>query len=441
MTGHHQQREKPVLPQERTPLSFSLRTIVQCLLWVFVFSQPWDTITLAGVGALSRVIGLLTLAAALVTVGLERRFGKPNSVFWLTAAYVAVTGLSFFWTVAPDLTTARSWTYIQMLGSIWILQEFARTREEQESLFLAYCVGSFIPIVNLFNNFRQGIWIGAYVERYSSGGPFRLNADNLGLTLVIALSMAWYLAQRRGGLSRVIAAIYLVVGPVGVLLTGTRGAFLAGLVPLAMGPLARTRPSARSILGITVLLAVMIAAAAAIVPESIWTRISTIQSEVMNGGSMSGRLEIWTHGTQAFVQRPFLGYGIAAFGLATGTPRDAPHNIALGVLVEQGIVGFVVFVALLLACAAKILRLPPPERKIWTALMLSWLIGALSLNFEETKVTWLLFGLLAGLSSGLASADRSHSSTAREDLNVARRRSAVLRPRPTEGMAHMSHNY
>ena len=428
MTGRHQQREKPFLPQEHA-WSFSLRTVVRCLLWLFVFSQPWDTITLVSVGALSRVIGLLTLAAALLTVSLERRFGKPNSIFWLAAAYITVTGLSFLWTVAPDLTAARTWTYIQMLGSIWILQEFARTREEQESLFLAYCVGAFIPIANLLNNFRQGIWIGAYVERYSSGGPFRLNADNLGLTLVIALSMAWYVASRRGGLSRVIAAVYLVFGPVGVLLTGTRGAFLAGLVPLAMGPLARARQSARSILAVTVLLAVMITAAATIVPGSIWTRISTIQSEVMNGGNMSGRLQIWTRGTQAFMQRPFLGYGIAAFGPATGT-RDAPHNIALGVLVEQGIVGFLVFAALLLACAAKIVRLPPPERKIWTALMLSWLIGALSLNFEETKVTWLLFGLLAGLSSGLASTDRSHSSTAREDLNVARR-PAVLRPRPT----------
>jgi hypothetical protein len=73
--------------------------------------------------------------------------------------------------------------------------------------------------------------------------------------------------------------------------------------------------------------------------------------------------------------------------------------MALGVLVEQGIVGFLIYAALLGACAAAIVRMPSVEKKLWSALMLSWLVGVMSLNWEYRKVTWLLFGLVAAQSA------------------------------------------
>ena len=73
--------------------------------------------------------------------------------------------------------------------------------------------------------------------------------------------------------------------------------------------------------------------------------------------------------------------------------------MALALLVEQGVVGLFLFASLLLACAWTIVGLPSPERKLWAVLMLGWLVGVMSIDWQYDKITWLLFGLLAAQSA------------------------------------------
>jgi hypothetical protein len=73
--------------------------------------------------------------------------------------------------------------------------------------------------------------------------------------------------------------------------------------------------------------------------------------------------------------------------------------VPLALLVEQGVVGLFLFASLLMACAWTIAGLPAPERKLWTVLIVSWLVGVLSIDWHYDKVTWLLFGLLAAQSA------------------------------------------
>jgi O-antigen ligase len=210
------------------------------------------------------------------------------------------------------------------------------------------------------------------------------------------------------------------------LLTGTRGAIVAGAVGLAIVPLTLPQRSLRSFLLITGLLVAVAGAAAVVVPERTWSRVLTIRSEILEGGSMSGRAAIWEAGLTAFPLRPVLGAGVGAYGATLqtiGNKHNAPHNMPLGVLVEQGIVGFSIYLALLGACALTIVRMPPPERKLWAVLMLSWLIGVMSLNWEYRKVTWCLFGLLAA-QRGL---DRISRRLAPPEASVTR---MPLRSRP-----------
>ena len=64
--------------------------------------------------------------------------------------------------------------------------------------------------------------------------------------MVIGIPMAWYLVLQRGGIVRIVASIYFPLAPIGVLLTGARGAFLAGLVALSIVPLTLPPRSLRS---------------------------------------------------------------------------------------------------------------------------------------------------------------------------------------------------
>ena len=88
---------------------------------------------------------------------------------------------------------------------------------------------------------------------------------------------------------------------------------------------------------------------------------------------MSGRTDIWRAGLTVFPDTPLLGVGAGAYGPAVEHllyKAHAPHNMPLAVLVELGIVGLCIFAALLGACALTIFRMPSPDWKLWSALML-----------------------------------------------------------------------
>src|SRR6185503_10267226 len=101
-------------------------------------------------------------------------------------------------------------------------------------------------------------------------------------------------------------------------------------------------------------------------------------------------------------------------------------NVFLAILVEQGLIGIIVFIGLLAACARTILGLRGNLRKVWTVLALVWLLGSMSLNWQYRKITWLLFGLLS-TQAATASVAVGETLTARHFQPVSRRRAG--RPR------------
>jgi hypothetical protein len=75
--------------------------------------------------------------------------------------------------------------------------------------------------------------------------------------------------------------------------------------------------------------------------------------------------------------------------------------VAIGLLVEEGIVGLLLFAGIFGASAWTIFRSPPPYGALWGVLLLTWLVGGMTGNPETQKVTWVLFGFVSS-QSGLA---------------------------------------
>jgi O-antigen ligase len=375
-----------------------VRSATRTLLWLFVFSVPWGLDAFPGVGTVTSVLGIVTLGAGVLTKITETRLRKPSLIFWFALTFTVSSALSLLWTISFEETFGRVITYIQLLGLVWIVWEFARGADEQQTLFTAFCCGTFIPIVSLLRNYGADIRIHQDDLRYSASG---INANHLALTLVIGFPIAWHLFLRHTRLVRYMAACYCIVAPVAIVLTGGRGAFIAGLLALSIVPLTLRRESSRLWLPVLAMVVVGAVAMAAILPSSSWSRILTIGEELQSG-TMSGRTLIWDAGWRVFLQRPILGAGAGAFPEAVepvlNRPRAA-HNVPLSLLVEQGVVGLFLFSSLLLACAWTIAGLPPPERNLWAVLLLTWLIGVMSIDWHYDKVTWLLFGLLAAQSA------------------------------------------
>jgi O-antigen ligase len=401
-----------------------MRNLTRYLLWAFLFTVPWDTFALPLVGSVSRAFAMAVIGAAVLTTAMEGRFRKPDAVLVFAIAFSVWSALSLLWTISYGDTFSLVVTYVQLVSIVWVIREFVRTSEQVEPLLAALCFGLFVPLTDLLNNFRR-VGIGAEGRRFTGVG---FNADAVALFLVFGLPIAWHLLLHRHGIVRVAGLIYVVTAPVGLLLTATRGAIVAGVATLAIVPLTLPRQSWRSYAVAGVLLILGTLAAAQLVPQSNLKRVLSTSDEIQ-GGSMSGRREIWNAGLQAFPQRPLLGAGAGAYGAAVdpyfrNKGKVAAHNVVIGLLVEEGIVGLALFAALFGTCAWTIFRSPPPYGVLCGVLILAWLIGGMTTEPQSMKFTWVLFGLVSA-QSGLprtvsdASPTERSSRTASESLSTA----------------------
>jgi O-antigen ligase len=380
-------------------------SVSRYLLWVYVFTVPWDNFALPLVGTVSRAFGLAVVGAAALTIAAKGRVRRPDAVLGFVIAFTVWSVISLLWTLSYDHTVEMVTTYAQCAASVWVIRELVRTREELEPLLGALLFGFFVPLTSVLNNFRFGVAIGGDAERFSGVG---LNADFVGLLLVLGLPIAWHLVMHRRGIVRVAALVYVVTAPVGLLLTATRGALVAGIAASAIVPLTLfRRRSLRSYALAGVLLIVVTLFAVQFVPNYSWERMGSTVREISGSGTMSGRTVVWSAGLQAFPQRPLLGAGAGAYGAAidpyfrSGGRYINPHNVAIGLLVEEGIVGLLLFGGIFGASAWTIFRSPPPYGALWGVLLLTWLVGGMTGNPETQKITWVLFGFVSS-QSGLA---------------------------------------
>jgi O-antigen ligase len=374
-----------------------MRKLTGYLLWAFVFTTPWDNIPLPFVGTVSRAFGLAAVGAAILTTAMAGRFRKPDAVLAFAIAFSVWGALSLLWTISYRDTVPVVTTLGQLVVSVWMLRELVRTRRQIETLLTALCLGMFVPLTAVLNNFRLGAEIREGTSRFT-GVSF--NADTVGVMLVFGLPIAWHLFMHHRGIVRVASLIYLVIGPVGLLLTATRGAFVAAIAAAAIVPLTlRSSLRSYSLAGVLLILGTLFAAL--LVPQANWERMLSTSSEITEGGTMSGRIDIWKAGLQTFPERPFLGAGPGTYGQAVAPyiiGNVASHNTALGLLVERGIVGLILFAALLGACTWTILRSPPPHRALWGVLILAFLVGGITGDDSNWKITWVFFGLISAQS-------------------------------------------
>jgi O-antigen ligase len=236
--------------------------------------------------------------------------------------------------------------------------------------------------------------------RYTSGGE---NENELGIILALSLCMSCYLLARNKGF-RVLWFLHVPACLVAILLTGSRGSFIAAVLALLMFPCSLGSFSKNEkILG-GLALVLVVALGLTFVPATTWDRMGSIQGEISEG-TLTKRTYIWSAGLEAYREHPVLGVGAGAFEAGVVKRLDVAyvaHNSYLSVLVELGAVGLILFLALLASLVHAALKLPKTPRTAWIFLLLTWSVAVLSLTWEHRKPTWFLFGLLMAQSAALA---------------------------------------
>ena len=137
------------------------------------------------------------------------------------------------------------------------------------------------------------------------------------------------------------------------------------------------------------------------VPPAVIHRIGTVGQSIASA-DMGGRVTMWKKSIEVLAQHPLLGVGGGAVDHMIG---GAVHNTFLSVAAETGIVGLVLFLAILGLVVYEAIRLPKTISALWLAIFMTWLIGIVSLSWEFRKVTWILLSFMIIESSLCRQAD------------------------------------
>jgi O-antigen ligase len=410
-----------------------MRRLAWGFLLLFAFAVPWEYSLELGepLGNIARIVGLLLLLAAVPAVLQAGRMRTPGTMQWLTLALYLWFCCTYFWTVEPTATLEKIRGYFQELMIVWLVWEFAESPEDLRSLIRAYIAGSWVLALLTLASFGSAEAMAANQIRFVAEGQ---DPNDVARYLDLGLPLAVLLAtSERRWPARLLALGYLPVGLVAVVLTASRGGFLAAGLALAGCGLLLIRSRPRQALTWAAALPVLAGSLWFGVPHETLQRLATIP-EQLQGGDLNQRWNIWEVGWQAFARAPVMGSGAGTFVSAARTnPLDTAHNSALSIVVGGGLIALMLASAIVAFAVRAAFAARGPIRISLGTVLAVWVVASMVDTTEENRSTWLLLGLIA-LSGRLANENPQGLAECFPDAGSAVE--AGLAPSPACGPAH-----
>jgi len=374
-------------------------------LWCFILVLPWDVFTqLPVVGSIPRLVGLVASAVGVLYIVARRRV-RPLSWFHLFAVlFVLWAGASSFWSIDPEATRTVFLTYVQLLVLAWLIWEVAWSPDRQRALLQAYVLGAGAAAVLVISNCLLGV---AFRPDVVTGrfAALNQNPNELGLTLALGIPMAWYVSLSQP--DRRIAwmwQVYLPLAITAILLTASRGSVISLFVALIIVPATQQRLRLRTTAALYALAVASLMLASDFVPEESLERIKSAPRDIAStyfGDPRPGdaiRNAIWITGLEVAQEHPLAGVGAGAFEAAVEPALHnefSSHQVYMSILVEDGIVGFMLFLAMIAATLTSMRHSPPLQRRFSIVLLLTLAVGSWSISWDHRKQFWFVLGVLA----------------------------------------------
>jgi putative inorganic carbon (hco3(-)) transporter len=344
-------------------LTLSNLTVGVCIFAVLSFIDT--VVPVQGALSAPKLLGLMLMLSwlALVTVGerehRERLFSHPGFLFVLLL-FVGWSLISATWAEHPGAAVLGFTRYLPNAMLFLIVFAAVRTRDQ-----LLWVVGAFV--IGAFLSGLYGIVVPPPPQDIGrlAGAGGDPNETAAAMVAGLALATALAVAMRGKPLVRTACVAAGVICMLALFLTSSRG----GLVSLAVALLAAVALGGRrrGTMLVAAVCAVLVTVFyfATIAPDSVRERVTHPE-----GGT--GRVDIWTVGWRMVQDNAIQGVGSGNFSTSSihyllqpgallrddfivDTPKVA-HNTYLQVLAELGIVGFVLFITILLfsfVCAFK----------------------------------------------------------------------------------------
>jgi probable O-glycosylation ligase (exosortase A-associated) len=299
--------------------------------WGFAYNFPF-----------ALIVGVVTILAILISRESKRLpLASPVVVLLLFVGWMTITTV---FSLYPDLAWAKWNKVIKIQLFIVLTLVVMQTQERIRWLILVatYSVAFF--------GIKGGVYTiarGGHGMVLGPDGGFISGNTEIALALTMTLPLMWWsrLQTERLWLKRAILVAMVLVA-ISVLGSYSRGGLLA-LAAMALVLWFKAR--GKLVLGIV--LACLVPAFAAFMPDEWYRKMGTIQTYDQDNSAMS-RLDAWQFAWNLALSRPVTGGGFETFQ-ADAYARWAPgarafdaHSIWFQILGEQGFVGLALFILL-----------------------------------------------------------------------------------------------
>jgi putative inorganic carbon (hco3(-)) transporter len=332
---------------------------------VFAIASFANDLPLSSVATAGKAVGFLLLvgwAAVVGTGGQRDRRGllaDHQGVVIFCLLFLCWNVLSATWAQSPSTALSGSSRYAMNVALFPIVYTGIRDLRSVRRVAIAFVAGAVLSIA-------YGTLAGTAI----AGDPSRLagalgDPNETAMALVAAAVLAFALAGGARSRPAKFAAIACGLGSLGALVdTGSRGGLVALVVAVATGIALADRYRGRALVAALVTMAMGVGFFLAVAPSG--------SSHITSGGGSDGRSTLWTLAVRAIEAHPIQGLGNDNFqddageflvepgytdsaGLVIDTPHVA-HNIYLEMWADIGIVGLLLFLALVAACVRCNLR-------------------------------------------------------------------------------------
>ena len=358
-----------------------------------VFTLPWENVVdVPGLGSISRAIGLATAATWVLAVLGSGSVRPPRLPHVVALLFVLWNGLSVIWSVDPEVSLGRFFTFAQLFLMIYIFWDTARTYADVRIVLQAYVLGGWVTAFSLIRQYV--VHGGAQYQVRFTIGDFQFT--ELSLVLGLGVPMAWYLGTNPGRAPhrypmQVVNLAYVPAAVVAMMFSGSRAGMVALLPTLVYIAVTLMRLSPRLRIAAGAGLVGLFVALVPLVPPGTIQRLTSTAGD-RRSGDLDGRTELWSQAYLTFKEHPFTGVGTGAF--REETSWKVAHNVWLRFCAELGLPGIGLFLLLLGALVVYAWRQPPAMRGFSLSILASWSIGATFYNAEDRKQTWLVFSLV-----------------------------------------------
>ena len=329
------------------------------------------------VSATEFVVPLLLAAWAVRFLASRRDKLRLTALFVPLALFLAVMLLSTSFAVSQGLAVKELLKWLELAAVMLVVINHVRTTRQLEFIYWAAVLAAALQaLYGLYQYVAQagpgGFFLSGQLRPY---GTFNQpNPFGGYLAFVGALALGPLIAWRRRGepwlgprLLPLCAALAVIYGA--VLLSFSRGAWLAAIASMLAMLLARSRRSLLYLASVALLAALLWGVGAlSFMPQSVVGRASGVSSYLRvfdvrkvkvtpENWAIVERMANWQAAWTMFNDRPVVGVGIGNFGAAY--PDYAPgrwvnltghaHNYYLNVLAETGLPGLMAYLALLTA--------------------------------------------------------------------------------------------